>query len=152
MHLGKACSISQITADVSKFQKGSGSPFVGDMHRAGVEDDGLGGLAGDLVCARLLEEVAHHLPEQRPIRVPLLEVERSRSCATRTTFTCAGLLGRSCLSAFPMQHALCFMRATIHKSVRVNQAMSLPQKQCQNPCNRQTWQARECTAFAKPDL
>ena len=71
-------------------QKGSGPPFVGDMHGAGVKDDGLGCLAGDLVRARLLEEVAHHFPEQRPIRVPLLEVERSRPCATCTTFTCAG--------------------------------------------------------------
>ena len=71
-------------------QKGSGPPFVGDMHGAGVKDDGLGCLAGDLVRARLLEEVAHHFPEQRPIRVPLLEVKRSRPCATCTTFTCAG--------------------------------------------------------------
>ena len=60
-------------------QQHAGAPFVGDVHGAGVQEDGLGCLAGNLLGAGVLQEVADYPPEQGALRVALLEVECSRA-------------------------------------------------------------------------
>lgn len=57
------------------------APLIGDVDGAGVQQDRLGRLAGDLLRAGLFQEIADHAPEDGSLGVPLLEVKRPGACA-----------------------------------------------------------------------
>ena len=56
-------------------------PFVGDMGIASIQQDWFRSLAGGLGCCGVVQEVAHHLPEEGALGVALLEVKSSWTCS-----------------------------------------------------------------------
>ena len=81
------CNIIIHTTCTAVMQSGHECPpFVGDMGIASIQQNWFRSLAGGLGCCGVVQEVAHHLPEQGALGVALLEVKSSWACQVTIQF------------------------------------------------------------------